>query len=313
MCPRYYKLVWLVAFMLPIPIKALANGSDRDNCLLEQIKQADETMTVGWLRRQCSPEVIHGKPVVKNRAGQERLLVPYKRNYIAMGFMNSLDGGQAFSGNTADIKFEFGVKYQIFHNDKYKFLKVLKFGYSQKSWWDVGEESLPFAESNYNPELFLDFDGDWLGKDVNYQVGVEHESNGRGGPSSRSWNRAYAQGEIDLSGYLSLGLKLWDVVEVSDENRDITDYLGNARLNVKLHYKDRTQLNVSTIRGNRVNRFSYQVDFMYRPVSLVNTGFFLTYYNGYGEALISYNRRTESLRAGLVISYDDWPDILFER
>ena len=66
-------------------------------------------------------------------------------------------------------------------------------------------------------------------------------------------------------------------------------------------------LNFSTVRGNRTGRFSYQVDFMYNPVSLVNMGFFLTYYNGYGEALVSYNQKTESLRAGLVIAYDDWP------
>lgn len=309
---RYLKLACLVVLILTIPLKALANENDRDACLLEQIKQADETMTVGWLRRQCSPEAIHAQPRRNKRAGRERLLVPYKRNYIAMGFMNSLNGGRAFSGNTADIKFEFGAKYQLFRDDKDKFLKHLKFGYSQKSWWDVGEESLPFAETNYNPELFLDFDGRWLNKDVNYQLGVEHESNGRGGPSSRSWNRAYARGEIDVSDYLSLGLKLWDVVEVSDENRDITDYMGNARLNVKLHYKDRALLDFSSVRGNRVGRFSYQVDFMYNPASLVNMGFFLTYYNGYGEALISYNRKTESLRAGLVIAYDDWPDILFE-
>ena len=304
---RNYKLVWIIILILPISIKALANEYNRDACLLEQLKQADETMTVGWLRRQCSPEVIHKQPGREKQAGQERLLVPYKRNYIALGFMNNLDGSRAFSGNTADIKFEFGAKYQIFRGGRYKFLKHLKFGYSQKSWWDVGEESLPFAESNYNPELFLDFDGEWLGNDVNYQLGVEHESNGRGGPLSRSWNRAYVQGEIDVSNYLSLGLKLWNVVEVSDENSDITDYLGNARLNLKIHYNDMALLNFSTVRGNRTGRFSYQVDFMYNPVSLVNMGFFLTYYNGYGEALVSYNQKTESLRAGLVIAYDDWP------
>jgi len=291
----------------------MANTDAMDTCLLEQLKQADENMTIGWLRRQCSLEVIREKPGKRHRIGDERLLVPYKRNYVAVGTMNNFDGGSAFSGNNADIKFEFGVKYQVFRDDRYTFLKHLKFGYSQKSWWDIGEESLPFAESNYNPELFLDFDSELFGKDVNYQLGAEHESNGRGGLLSRSWNRAYVQGEIDLSDYISLGLKLWDVVEVSDENRDITDYLGNARFNARIRYKDRALLNISTIRGNKVNRFSYQVDLIYNLASLVNTDFFLTYYNGYGEALISYNQRTESLRAGLVISYDNWPDILFER
>jgi len=313
MQPRCCNPIWLIVLVIIIPFNTMANTDAMDTCLLEQLKQADENMTIGWLRRQCSLEVIREKPGKRHRIGDERLLVPYKRNYVAVGTMNNFDGGSAFSGNNADIKFEFGVKYQVFRDDRYTFLKHLKFGYSQKSWWDIGEESLPFAESNYNPELFLDFDSELFGKDVNYQLGAEHESNGRGGLLSRSWNRAYVQGEIDLSDYISLGLKLWDVVEVSDENRDITDYLGNARFNARIRYKDRALLNISTIRGNKVNRFSYQVDLIYNLASLVNTDFFLTYYNGYGEALISYNQRTESLRAGLVISYDNWPDILFER
>lgn len=297
---------WLVIVILLLPFTA-ANAGDRQTCLLQQLQQASDNMTVGWLRRQCSTDATPAKPPARRRARQEQLLVPYKRNYIAMGFMNNMDGSPPFSGATADIKFQFGVKYQIFHAKRYKFLNALKFGYSQISWWDVGEKSLPFAESNYNPELFLDYDGNWLGRDVTYQIGAEHESNGRGGPLSRSWNRAYVQGTMDVTDYFSLGLKLWDAVQVSKENYDITDYLGNARLNANLHYKDKAFLNFSTVRGNRVGRFSYQVDFMYRPVAWVNTGFFLTYYNGYGEALVSYNQKTESLRAGLVLTYDDWP------
>ena len=311
MRPGYCNLIWLVVIFISVPLNTLANASDLDTCLLEQIQRADENMTVGWLRRQCATAITPEKHLLKETSRDKRLLIPYKRNYLAVGAMSNDDGSKPFSGDTTDIKFEFGVKYRVFRDDRYKFLRALKFGYAQKSWWDIAEESLPFAESNYNPELFLDFDGQLLGKDVNYQLGVEHESNGRGGLLSRSWNRAYVQGEIDLSEYINLGLKLWEAVEVSDENKDITDYLGNARFNANFRYQDKASLNLSAIKGNRVDRFSYQVDFMYNLVSLVNADLFLTYYNGYGEALISYNQKTESIRGGLVISYDDWPDILF--
>ena len=174
---RCCNLICMLVLVSSIPVITMASTSGSDDCLLQQLKQADENMTIGWLRRQCSPEIIQEQPHMRHRPGQERLFVPYKRNYIAMGTMSNADGSKPFSGDTADIKFEFGIKYQMFRGDRYKFLKHLKFGYSQKSWWDVGEESLPFAESNYNPELFLDFDGELLGKEVNYQVGAEHESN----------------------------------------------------------------------------------------------------------------------------------------
>jgi outer membrane phospholipase A len=31
--------------------------------------------------------------------------------------------------------------------------------YTQKSLWNVGQQSMPFEENNYNPELFLDLSG----------------------------------------------------------------------------------------------------------------------------------------------------------
>lgn len=62
--------------------------------------------------------------------------------------------------------------------------------YTQKSFWDIYAESSPFGDSNYNPGIGL---GRYITKD-NKLIGagliqIEHESNGRDGDDSRSWNR----------------------------------------------------------------------------------------------------------------------------
>ncbi|MBM7093521.1 phospholipase A, partial [Streptomyces sp. S12] len=67
-------------------------------------------------------------------------------------------------------------------------------GYTQSSRWQVynGENSRPFRETNYEPEVLLVFRnnyriGDWKGR--MFAVGLNHQSNGRADPLSRSWNR----------------------------------------------------------------------------------------------------------------------------
>jgi len=48
-----------------------------------------------------------------------------------------------------DVKFKLSLKYKL--NEDYP----LYFGYSQKSFWNITEDSAPFRESNYAPELFI--------------------------------------------------------------------------------------------------------------------------------------------------------------
>mgnify|MGYP000293820075 FL=1 len=75
---------------------------------------------------------------------------------------------------------------------------VLGASYTQKSWWQLSnsDESSPFRETNYEPQLFLGFATDynfagWTLRDV--EMGYNHDSNGRSDPTSRSWNRLYTR------------------------------------------------------------------------------------------------------------------------
>jgi phospholipase A1 len=76
-------------------------------------------------------------------------------------------------------------------------------GYTQQSNWQVYNKSFssPFRETNYEPELMAVFRTNLdagLGFKVKMlSVGLNHQSNGRGQPLSRSWNRLMLQGGIE--------------------------------------------------------------------------------------------------------------------
>jgi phospholipase A1 len=72
----------------------------------------------------------------------------------------------------------------------------LYFAYTNRSFWQLyNENSAPFRETNHEPEIFLLMPTDWelFGfKNSFINLGFVHQSNGRGGTLSRSWNRIYA-------------------------------------------------------------------------------------------------------------------------
>ncbi len=53
-----------------------------------------------------------------------------------------------------------------------------------------------------------------------------------------------------------------------------------------------------TTRGHETETIRYQVNLIFAMSQWVNSRFVLGYFNGYGEALISYNQKTTSLRTG---------------
>lgn len=113
---------------------------------------------------------------------------------------------------------------------------VLGASYTQKSWWQLSNsgESSPFRETNYEPQLFPGFATDyefagWTLRDV--EVGFNHDSNGRSDPTSRSWNRAYTR-LMAQNGNMMVEVKPWYVVGSTDDNPDITKYMGYYQLRI---------------------------------------------------------------------------------
>ena len=231
--------------------QVLVQGATLDDCLRAQVTRPENVArTVAELRRMCSTALASSVDIetvsstlpsapyqALSSALDNPYFQPYKNNYIIFGTMRNRDGEQPFSGENLDIRFELGLQFSLFpHVRNFTFLEPLKFGYSQRSWWDIGESSAPFKEHNYNPEIFWDFGHARriFGRETNIslldQAGYEHQSNGRDGLESRSWDRLYVQKTFNYSEMLSWTLKAWDVVNLGDFNKDIEDYLGNFEL-----------------------------------------------------------------------------------
>ena len=84
-----------------------------------------------------------------------------------------------------ELKFSFSLERPMLY-DFFGLDEKISLAYTQTSWWQVTQDSMPFRESNYAPEIFMqipisstDF--------IDYaKVGLMHESNGKDGANSRS-------------------------------------------------------------------------------------------------------------------------------
>lgn len=186
---------------------------------------------------------------------------------------------------------------------------TLWFGYTQQSFWQVynQDQSAPFRETNYEPEVFLRYQSDWhIGPGTlnALTVGFNHQSNGQSEPRSRSWNRIVGAAIYSYNRWLFMVQPWYRIPENSDDdNSDISQYLGYA--NYQMVYKlgsDRT-FSLRMMNNLRSDNKS-SVEFGYSfPMGDTIKGFF-QYYNGYGESLIDYNHRIE--RFGIGIMLNDW-------
>jgi phospholipase A1 len=184
-------------------------------------------------------------------------------------------------------------------------------GYTQKSSWQIYNETLsrPFRETNYEPELTWSVPTDYsiLGmRGRLLALGLVHQSNGRGDPLSRSWNRLYAMAALE-NGPFVLQIKPWirfSEADDKDDNPDIVDYIGRAEF--LAFYKWREQytaaLRLRTTFKSEPSWGSAQLDLRFPIVSDLRG--YLQLFSGYGESLIDYNFRKTSV--GLGISIGSW-------
>jgi phospholipase A1 len=118
-------------------------------------------------------------------------------------------------------------------------------GYTQSSHWQVynSEESRPFRETNYEPEASLMFRTNYEILGLNARllgVTLNHQSNGRSDPLSRSWNRVIFNLGFEKDNF-ALMLRPWYRVEEKakdDNNPDIKDYMGRGDLTAFYRHDD---------------------------------------------------------------------------
>lgn len=183
-------------------------------------------------------------------------------------------------------------------------------GYTQRSFWQVynSDDSSPFRETNYEPEMLLNFRTDFslLGmraRTVN--LGFNHQSNGCSEPLSRSWNRIV--GNIGLEkGNFALLLNTWYRIPESakdDDNPDIEDYMGPGEIwGYYLWNKHRFGMMLRNNLHFSDNRGALQLEWSFPLVRRVSG--YLQFFTGYGESMLDYNHSVNRIGIGFILR--DW-------
>ncbi|BCX79972.1 phospholipase A [Campylobacter sp. 19-13652] len=219
----------------------------------------------------------------------------HEQNYLLLGshtFNTPNDGRRSFE-TKFNLSFKKPLKLPFLGDDKELFL-----AYSQTSWWQTAKSSVPFRETNYRPEIFMRFksDDEYL-KAVN--LGFLHESNGLGGETSRSWNRAYLSADFRF-GDFTITPRVWQHLGDLSDNADISRYLGYGDLRVRY---DASGYALELLLRNNLRASGNKGAVQAGLIFPIYSGFYgyLQYFNGYGESLIDYNRSISRLGFGIMI------------
>ncbi|MBQ7690756.1 MAG: phospholipase A [Muribaculaceae bacterium] len=223
----------------------------------------------------------------------------YKDNYFALGTALNHKPTEYNS----DVKFQISFRQRL-TKSILPFHSYLFLSYSQKAMWNIFEESLPFHDLNFNPGIGVQAPIIAKGKIVgNALIMVEHESNGRDGEASRSWNKVSFAGSAIINSQLMLHAKTWIPIIDGQQNKDILKYSGIFQTGAQFISKNKRWVADVTF----VKRQGWNMNFN----TIVNVGFrirkkdnqflMLHFYDGYGENMLDYNKYHCRLRLGLLI------------
>lgn len=232
--------------------------------------------------------------------------------YEPVYFIVGGDGG-------LNAKFQISLRYQLFDGrgplaSRLPWIDDLYLSYSQTSLWDLGDLSKPFKDSSYRPRLFYAnydlarrFDGQLR---FGIETGFGHESNGKEGEESRSFNMAYARPTLTLGDPAGLRFFAAPLIHnyiADDENPDLKDYRGYVDWVLGIGAKGGLDFWTTLRKGERSDYGSVELNVSY-PLSKLSGGdlagwLTLQYFNGYGESLLDYNRKLDSQwRLGIAVA-----------
>lgn len=249
-------------------------------------------------------------------------LRPYKPVYVLPAFYSTSPNRSPSSPNPennttlrgpidhVEGKFQLSLKTKVWDN-----LLVengsLWFAYTQTSRWQVYNQaaSRPFRETNYEPEVIYTAPTPWSIGPVKIRMlglSLTHQSNGRDLPLSRSWNRVIGQVGLEAGEWTALVRPWFRIREKADrdDNADILNYVGRGEV-ILIRKFGNQQLAITlrhTLRSGHDNRGSVAVDYAF-PLYGYLKGH-VQVFTGYGESLIDYNHRQNSVGVG--VSLLEW-------
>ncbi len=332
------SLSYLGALLLPtaILLPNLVVAGDEQDCMVQALETANPDMTIAELRLQCEKEIAEGTyvvaaeeeiAVVEDRMRQDRkhvlqpfTLMTHKPNYILLAAYNASGydskpvqdafNDPDFEWDDTEAQFQLSIKFPLLVNLFNDTVDVYG-AYTNRSFWQIyNEDSSPFRETNHEPEIWVQFHSGWElwgFKNTWNSFGLNHQSNGQGGVLSRSWNRIFAWFTVER-GNLAMSIKPWYRIPEdadSDDNPDITDYLGHYELSASYKWGE----NVFSImsRNNLESGFkkgAVELSWSFPLWDWPYLKGYVQYFNGYGQSLIDYNQHSNTI--GIGFSLTDW-------
>ena len=212
--------------------------------------------------------------------------------------------------HNSDVKFQISFRHRL-TKSILPFHSHLFLQYSQKAIWNVFEESLPFHDLNFNPGIGVQnlvmHNGRLVG---NATIMLEHESNGRDGEASRSWNKVTFGYAAVIDPRLEVYAKTWIPIIDGQQNKDILKYCGIFQVGSQFISSNRRWVaDVTFVKRQGWNlNFNTILNLGFRFSKRDNQYFMLHFYDGYGENLLDYNKYHLRLRIGILIRPDFFSD-----
>lgn len=292
------RIIWLTISLCPLLLQNInAQDTKYFNDSIENIIQQRLEQTIFYKKDDIK---VNEDDLLKAIDALPAFAV-YKDTYFTTGI--PLHG--SINSNTADALFHISIRHRL-TKSRLPFNTFLYLTYTQKSFWDVYADSAPFRDSNYNPSL-------GLGKVIIHNdivrggafLQIEHESNGRDGKESRSWNMISLSAKYFYNMQLTFEGKLWIPLVDGDENSDLVDYRGIATISANYITKNKkwwlaTELNPRKGFGN-VNTI---VTAGFKISKNDNQYIYARFYNGKGDSLLDYNKYDINIRVGFCIKPD---------
>ncbi|MEH8019500.1 phospholipase A [Rheinheimera muenzenbergensis] len=246
-------------------------------------------------------------------------LLPHQSNYLMP--VTYVDGiadvlvrdGDAAPSDNVEAKFQLSLKTplwsKIYNDNGYLF-----FAFTQQAYWQAynSDVSSPFRENNYEPELILVLphyaNVDEAASRI-ISLSLSHQSNGRAGEFSRSWNR------LKLSWVTSIGNVFINFEPYyrfkeqrkanpqdadGDDNPDITKYMGWFELSAAYKQNDATWRMMLRNNLRSDNKGALRLSYS-RPFNK-HIRLYAEFFNGYGESLIDYNRSVTRFGIGFELN-----------
>lgn len=291
----------------PCPLSGAEQSDTGDDKSLEAVKTSEE------IKGKDKESAIQRGERKERRIGTGVLsLSTHRQNYFLPFTYNSNPNRDTYDdageNKPSNIEVKFQLSFKVLLWEKIFWDKGdLFFGYTQLSFWQLYDKKLssPFRETNYEPEIFFKFDTEFEVLGLTNRlitIGVNHESNGKSGDLSRSWNRIFAVIAADR-GNFAIALKPWYRIPEDnddDDNPNIEKYMGYGELFGAYRLKGHVFSFMFRNNLRQNNRGAVELGWSY-PITH-NLRLYAQYFNGYGESLVDYDHSVNRIGVGIMLN-----------